>query len=240
MTTIGEAAALTGLTVRTLHHYDEIGLVRPSDRSEAGYRLYSRADLERLQEVLGWRALGFSLKEIGRMLDDPAHDRMSSLRRQRELVAAEADRLARLRAALDAAIDHEQEIEEMFEGFENPYADEAQERWGHTEAYQESERRTKSYGEREWQAIQAEAADINARFAALLRDGAAADGADAVALAHEHRAHIDRWFYPCSAEMHRGLGELYLADERFTRFWDDIEPGLARYVATAFAAASAS
>src|SRR5918998_5571727 len=99
MTTIGTAASLTGLTVRTLHHYDEIGLVRPSAGSESGYRLYSPDDLQRLQEVLGWRALGFSLKAIAEMLEDPAHDRGEALRRQRELVACEALRLEALGAA---------------------------------------------------------------------------------------------------------------------------------------------
>src|SRR4051794_19754027 len=132
MTTIGEAARLTGLTVRTLHHYDEIGLVRPAARSDAGYRLYSLADLERLQEVLGWRALGFSLEAIRELLADPAHDRAGALRRQRELVAAESRRLAALGAALDAAIAaHEdgrrQEEDEMFEGFDR-YAEEAEQR----------------------------------------------------------------------------------------------------------------
>src|SRR4051794_18997730 len=104
MKTVKEVAELSGVTVRTLHHYDEIGLLRPTERSESGYRLYYRADLERLQEILGWRELGFSLAEIAALIDEPGYDRVSALRRQRELVERESERLAALRVALDAAI----------------------------------------------------------------------------------------------------------------------------------------
>ena len=124
----------------------------------------------------------------------------------------------------------------MFEGFENPYAEEAEERWGDTEAFRESARRTRAYGPDDWRRMKEEADGISHRFAELLRAGEPADGPAALALAADHRAHIDRWFYPCSPEMHRGLGELYVTDARFTRYWDDVEPGLARYVATAFGA----
>src|SRR3954447_15011119 len=104
MNTVKEVAEFSGVTVRTLHHYDEIGLLRPSERSEAGYRLYSQADLNRLQEILGWRQLGFGLTEIQALVDEPGYDRAGALRRQRELVEAEAERLGALRAALDSAI----------------------------------------------------------------------------------------------------------------------------------------
>ena len=114
---------MTGVTVRTLHHYDEIGLLAPSGRSEAGYRLYAYADLARLQEILVWRALGFSLGEIQALLDDPAYDRIGALRRQRELVQREAERLGGLRNALDSAIEAEEKgttMQEntMFDGFD--------------------------------------------------------------------------------------------------------------------------
>src|SRR4051794_39476470 len=120
MRTVKQVAELSGTTVRTLHHYDEIGLLRPSGRSEAGYRLYSHADLERLQEILGWRELGFALAEIAALIDDPHYDRAGALRRQRELVEGEAERLRALREALDAAIaaeesGHDQEETTMFE-----------------------------------------------------------------------------------------------------------------------------
>jgi MerR family transcriptional regulator, thiopeptide resistance regulator len=118
------------VTVRALHHYDEIGLLAPSARSEAGYRLYSHADLLRLQEILVWRELGFPLSEIQAMLDEPGYDRGSALRRQRELVDRELERLSGIAGALDAALKahaNGTRLEEttMFEGFDHSeYAEE--------------------------------------------------------------------------------------------------------------------
>jgi DNA-binding transcriptional MerR regulator len=247
MKTVGELSALAGITVRTLHHYDERGLLSASGRTDSGYRLYSGRDLERLQEILGWRALGFSLEEIGALLDEPGHDRLSALRTQRELVDTELARLAGLARALDRAIatvehgDQRQE-EMMFDGFDpSQYEDEARERWGHTDGYKESARRVASYGEVEWrEIIKAQAQEIERRFAGLKRSGLPADGGPARAAAEQARLHIDRWFYPCSREMHRALGEMYVADPRFTVNYEKVEPGLAAYVRDAIAANAAS
>jgi len=150
-----------------------LGSCRPAAGPLAGYRLYSERDLERPQEILGWRALGFSLDEIGGLLDEAGHDRLSALRTQRELVDAEMARLVGLARALDRAIatvEHgdDQEEETMFIGFDpSQYEDEARERWGETEAYKESVRRIANYGEEEWREIKAEAEDIKALFAEL-------------------------------------------------------------------------
>jgi DNA-binding transcriptional MerR regulator len=130
------------------------------------------ADLARLQEILVWRALGFSLHAIRAMLDDPAYDRIGALRRQRELVEREAERLGALRQALDDAIDAEQKgttmpESAMFEGFDPAeYDDEARARWGDTAAYRESTRRAATYGETEWREIRAEWDAIVAELAA--------------------------------------------------------------------------
>jgi DNA-binding transcriptional MerR regulator len=242
MKTVGEVSALAGITVRTLHHYDERGLLSPSARTEAGYRLYCERDLERLQEILGWRALGFSLEEIGGLLDEAGRDRLSALRMQRELVDAELARLAGLARALDRAIatveqgDQQQE-ETMFIGFDpSEYEDEARERWGQTDAYKQSARRMASYGEEQWREIKARAEEIERRLAQLLRSGQPADGEPARAAAEQARLHIDRWFYPCSVELHRALGEMYVADPRFAANYEKAEPGLAVYVRDAIVA----
>ena len=250
MRTVSEVARLTGVTVRTLHHYDELGLLRPGERSEAGYRLYSYDDLARLREILIWRALGFSLGEVRSLLDDPAYDRLSALERQREVVQAEIGRLGALAAAVEEAIDAELsgtrlEETEMFEGFDpSEYEDEARERWGHAEAYRESARRTRGYGEGEWDEIRREGAAIVDELAALMRAGEPANGAAARALAERHCEHLSRWFYPCSASIHRGLAEMYVTDERFKRTYEREAEGLAAYfhdaiVAGAGAAGSA-
>jgi MerR family transcriptional regulator, thiopeptide resistance regulator len=246
MKTVGEVSALAGITVRTLHHYHERGLLSPSGRTDSGYRLYSERDLERLQEILGWRALGFSLEEIGELLDEAGHERLSALRAQRELVDTELARLAGLARALDRAIatveagDPQQE-ETMLDGFDpSQYEDEARERWGHTDAYKESARRVASYGEEQWREIKAQAQEIERRFAELKRSGQPADGEPARATAEQARLHIDRWFYSCSREMHRTLGDMYVADPRFATNYDEVESGLAAYVRDAIAANTAS
>jgi DNA-binding transcriptional MerR regulator len=242
MKTVGDVTELAGVTVRTLHHYDELGLLSPSGRSEAGYRLYDNDDLVRLREILIWRALGFSLSEIASLLDDPAHDRLAALERQRELIEREIDRLGTLAAAVDAAIDarragSELEVDAMFDGFDpSEYEEEAHRRWGHTEAYRESARRTERYGEAEWGEIRREAEAIVREFVALLRAGEPADGSAAQALAERHRQHISRWFYPCSPHMHRALAETYSADERFARTYEREAVGLAAYVHDAIVA----
>jgi MerR family transcriptional regulator, thiopeptide resistance regulator len=242
MRTVGEVAELAGVTVRTLHHYDEQGLLSPSGRTEAGYRLYSGADLARLQEILVWRALGFPLVEIKALLDDPRHDRATALRSQRTLVGGELERLQAIAHALDRALaahDHRTDIEEdqMFEGFDpHQYADEARERWGDTDVYKQSARRSAGYGEGEWAEIKRESAEIEEELAALLRAGAPADGEAACSAAQRHRAHISRWFYDCPPAMHAGLGEMYVADARFSAHYDAREPGLAGYVRDAIAA----
>ena len=118
----------------------------------------------------------------------------------------------------------------MFEGFDaSEYEDEARERWGHTEAYRETARRAHAYGEAEWNEIRGESEEIVRELTRLMRAGEPADGPKARSLAERHREHISRWFYPCSPQMHRGLGEMYVADERFTRTYDGEAPGLAGY-----------
>lgn len=235
MKTVGEVAELADVTIRALHHYDALGLLSPSGRSEAGYRLYSYDDLARLQEILIWRQLGFSLAEIRDLLDDPGYDRLDALERQRSMVELEIERLGALAKAVDTAIAAHRNgtrLEEtsMFEGFDaSEYEDEARERWGHTEAYQESMRRTQSYGEGDWAEIRRESEQIVRELVSLLRAGQPADGEAARMVAERHRRHISRWFYPCSPQMHRGLAEMYVADERFRRNYEREAEGLAAY-----------
>lgn len=242
MRTVKQVSELAGVTARTLHHYDEIGLLAPSSRSEAGYRLYSYDDLVRLQEILVWRALGFSLAEIKALLDDRQYDRGSALRRQRELVELERERLAASARALDVALeDHEQgrpmKEATMFDGFDpSEYADEVRERWGHTGAYQESVARVAGYGETQWSEIRSESERIVRDFAALLGGGEDPRGERGRAVAERHRLHISRWFYPCSLGLHRGLGEMYVSDERFARGYERHAVGLAAYIREAIVA----
>jgi DNA-binding transcriptional MerR regulator len=243
--TVGEVARLAGVTVRTLHHYDEIGLVRPSNRTDAGYRLYEAADLERLQQVLFYRELGFGLDEIGNLMAGPNFDRGAALREQRKLLEAEAVRLGAMIRAVDAAIDahergitmNEQDLFEVFGDFDpREYADEARQRWGDTDAYRQSTERTSRYSKQDWREVLAEGEAVARRFAAVMLAGDAATSDAAVEAAEAHRRHIDGRFYECSPAMHSDLGQLYVSDPRFTAYWDRYAPGLAEFVRDAIAA----
>jgi DNA-binding transcriptional MerR regulator len=245
---VGEVAALAGVTVRTLHHYDRIGLLSPSGRTAAGYRQYAPADLDRLHQVLLYRELGFPLEEVATLLDDPSGDPEAHLRRQHRLLR---DRLERTQAMV-AAVEKEMEAramginltpQERFEVFgeHDPaqYDAEVEERWGETDAHKESQRKTRGYTKEDWLRIKAEGEDVESRFAAALRDGVPADSSQAMDIAEEHRQQISRNFYGCPPEMHAALGRMWVEDERFTAHYEAIAPGLAEYASTAVQANAA-
>jgi DNA-binding transcriptional MerR regulator len=244
--TVGRLAELAGVTVRTLHHYDEIGLVAPSGRSAGGYRVYGPADVERLREVLTYRRLGFGLREIAELVSDPGADPVSHLRRQRALLVGQQERAGALIAAIDKelearAMGMQLTPEEQLEVFGTDkaggeWAEEAEQRWGSTDAYQQSQQRAAAYSKQDWQRIKAEGEANLRAFAQALRAGLPASGPEAMEAAERHRRHISQYFYDCGYPMHRGLADMYLADERFTANYEDVAPGLAQYVHDAIGA----
>ncbi|WP_446218586.1 MerR family transcriptional regulator [Micromonospora sp. IBHARD004] len=240
--TVGQVAKLAGVTVRTLHHYDEIGLLSPSGRTSAGYRRYDEADLERLQLVRYYRELGFPLEEIAAILDDPEVDPAAHLRRQHELLTVRIKRLQEMVTAIEFAMEASKvnirlTPEERFEVFgdfdPDAHAEEAEQRWGDSEAYRESTRRTARYSKEDWLRNKAENEEWGRRVAAVMDSGAPADSPAAMDLAEEHRQLISRWFYECSYEIHTGLADMYVADPRFTAYFEKIRPGLAEYLSEA-------
>jgi DNA-binding transcriptional MerR regulator len=245
---VGEVAALAGVTVRTLHHYDRIGLLSPSGRTAVGYRQYAPADLDRLHQVLLYRELGFPLEEVATLLDDPAADPAAHLRRQHALLRQRLERTQAMVAAVEKEMEAQQmgislTPEERFElfgdGFSEEYQAEAEERWGDTEAWTQSQRRTSAYTKDDWVRIKDETEDIQRRFAEAMQSGAPAESERAMDVAEEHRQHITRWFYDCPPAMHAGLGRMYVEDERFTANYERTAPGLAQYVSTAVQANAA-
>jgi DNA-binding transcriptional MerR regulator len=199
--TVGEVGRLSHVSVRTLHHYDEIGLLVPTGRSPAGYRMYSADDLRRLQQILLYRELEFGLDEIAEMLADADADTDDHLRRQHRLMRARRDRVI----ALLGAIEREMEArkmgmaltpEEQFEIFGTDNMDEvaaeAEERWGDTDAWRESRRRTAVYTKQDWITIKAEADANIAGFASAIRAGEPPTGIMAMDLAEQHREHLTR------------------------------------------------
>ena len=242
--TVGQLAALAHVTVRALHHYDDIGLLRPSARTEAGYRRYSERDLERLQQLLFYRELGFPLDQIAALLDgetDPA----AHLRTQRRLLTERITRLQAMVSAIDRTMEATEmgftlKPEERFEVFGDfvpeEHEAEARARWGSSPAFDESQRRAAKYSKDDWLQLKKEAGDTVEGLAAAMRAGVPADSTQAMDLAERHRQHITRWFYNCSYEIHRGLGEMYVADPRFTKQYDAAAPGLAAYLRDAILA----
>lgn len=243
---ISEVASAAGVSVRTLHYYDEIGLLKPSGRTEAGYRLYTDEDLLRLQQVLLQREFGMTLEEVRRWLDEPGRDRRAALISQRrKLVERQAGVVATIKA-VDHALSildeqHRQrskdmttDIHHLFEGFDpKKHEAEVKERWGDTDAYKESMHRTKSYGPSEWQTIKDEQTAIYADAQRLHEAGVAPDSEEAMDVAERHRLSIDRWFHPCPKDLHRRLPDLWESDNRFEQNIDKHGAGLTHYLAAA-------
>ena len=212
MKTVHEASQISGVSVRTLHHYDAIGLLRPTAVTEAGYRLYDDTALARLQSILLFRELAFPLKEIKRIMDDPQFDQATALEQQIRLLELQQERLSRLidlaRETMKTGVTHMD-----FTAFDNSkleqYAAEVKERWGNTAAYQESAQRPA--------ADQKDAAaGLMAQFARMgrLRTGDPA-GQEAQAAVRELQQFITKYFYTCTPEILAGLGQMYTADDRF-------------------------
>lgn len=237
--TVKAVADLANISVRTLHHYDHIGLLRPASVSPAGYRLYSEADLERLQEVLFFRELGFSLSEIKRIISSPRYDRLEALREHHRLLLEKRRRLDKLIRSVARTIESTERgdkmsEEEMFEGFDqkqiDAWTEEARERWG-AEHVDESVRRTKRYTKADWKALYEEMGDLTSRIAEGM-DRGPDDPAVQEQVARWHRI-INERFYDCTPEIFRGLGDLYVDDPRFTATYEKIRPGLAQFLRAA-------
>ena len=237
-------AQLTGVSIRTLHHYDAIGLLVPALRTSAGYRMYTDADLLRLQQILIGRELGLSLEEIRRSLDDPGFNRKAALLNQRERLKERLHQAEAMIRAVDAALaglegiqKGEMKMEDLFEGF-NPsqYEDEARRQWGTSDAFVESGKRTARFTADDWKAVAAEPAAIYDDAFAALQAGKAPSDASVTDIAERHRLSIDRWFYPCSHGMHRGLASMYESDPRFKQTIDRHGEGLTTFLVAAIRA----
>lgn len=235
--TVGEVAQRFGVTVRTLHHYDHVGLLTPSRRTTSGYRVYTDADLTRLSQIIVYRRLELSLDEIADLLT--GGDEVSHLRRQRDRVAAQLDELTTLVEAIDQALEKamtntpmtHDDMRDLFGDTFDDYQAEAEQRWGETPQWQESQRRTKTYGKAEWLQLKAEGEAIEKALADAFRAGLPADSDAAMDAAERHRRHVERWFYDCPPSFHRCLGDQYVGDPRYVATYDESFglPGLATF-----------
>ncbi|MFC4948919.1 MerR family transcriptional regulator [Pseudonocardia sp. GCM10023141] len=240
--TVGQVAALAGITVRTLHHYDAIGLLAPSQRSRGGHRAYADADLERLQQILFYRELGFGLDEITTLLNSDA-DPATHLRRQRDLLIERSRRLQDMAAAVEEALGAQlvglavspAERFAVFGRWRPPtgYADAAQQRWGATPQWSQSRDRMASYTAADLQRMQDETDRWIDRLRAGMAAGTPPDAPAAVQLAEEHRLALDRWWFDCPPAMHVQLVGLAVTDPEQLAFLVRPErqlPGMAEYL----------
>ncbi|MFE2463193.1 MerR family transcriptional regulator [Streptomyces sp. NPDC059402] len=239
---VGQVSTFAGVTVRTLHHYDKAGLLSPSDRSHAGYRLYNEADLVRLQQILFYRELGFPLDEIAAIFKDPQVNPLERLRaRQREL-REEIARLQRLAEVAERAIEVQKTgvpltPEERFEvfgevAFDLSYATEAELKWAHSKGQREAMARADAHTKEDWRRLMGEAGAWRAELLAAFDEGQPSDGERAMDLAEEHRLHIARWFTSCPPDMHRRIADDFVADPRAFALVvppSQQRPGLAAY-----------
>ncbi|WP_196161708.1 MerR family transcriptional regulator [Reinekea sp. G2M2-21] len=233
---IGDVARIAGVSIKTLHHYDRIELLVPTNRSAAGYRFYNDADLDRLHSILLYRALGFSLRHIGQLLASDPKNKMSLLRAQKTQVEQHIERLTAVRLQLEQSLEEEEQIMshnkfEALNGFDpDQYEDEVQSRWGDTEAYRISAKRTKQYTKEDWSRFAQQQQGTNEQMIAVMEAGLDANSPEAIAAAEKMRLLIDTWFYPCSHEMHAQLGLMYVQDERFRQNYEQQRTGLAEFI----------
>lgn len=241
---IKEVANLAGVTVRTLHHYDAINLLKPCYISDSGYRFYGNEELEKLQQILFFRELDFSLDEIKNILNSPDFDKAHCLGVHRQLLIEKRQRLNNIIASLDKTLislegGKEMSKKEMFKPFDMKdienhkakYAQETKERYGNSDAYKESQKKTAKYGKADWENIMGEAGEIYSNLAKLMnRDPS---DKEVQILVEQWRNHITKNFYNCTPEIFRGLALMYTADERFTENIDKYGDGLAQFLSDA-------
>jgi len=231
---IKEFAEFTGVSVRTLHYYDEIGLLAPAYVDEhTGYRYYNENSLLRMQEILFYRELDFSLKSIGEILSSSHYDTNKALKEQKKLLTLKKERLERLISAVDDAMKGEN-VMSAFDNseFENHKA-EAKEKWGKTDAYKEHTEKTKYYSKDKWNNLTEEMNDILAEFAACMKSGEESDSAEVQNLVKMLQSHITENYYHCTNEILAGLGQMYVADERFKNNIDRHADGTAAFICEA-------
>ncbi|MDG9701226.1 MerR family transcriptional regulator [Streptomyces sp. DH37] len=235
--TVGQVSARLGVTVRALHHWDEIGLARPSLRTAAGYRLYTAGDLERLHRIVVYRELGLGLEGIRSVLDDSAADVPGALRAQRARVAERIDRLRRLGAGLDRMIDAhdrgllltaEQQAAVFGPRWDPEWPARARERYGDTEQWRQYAERSASRGPEEWQAVADAVAGLDRALGDAMDAGVAPGSPEANRLVERHRE-VFASYFPLTRRMQVCLGRMYEADPAFAAHYDGIRAGLAAW-----------
>jgi len=239
--TVKALATLSGVSVRTLHYYDEIDILKP-DRTSSGYRVYGQDHILRLQQILIQKSLGLSLSSIKSSLDDPQFDNVRELQSQKQVLLDRMEHSQTMITAIDAAIakslhlekETQMSIKEIFDGFDpEEYAAEAKEYWGNTESYKASLKRTKSYSQQDWKQIKRAEQSIWETAAKAMVSGLEPASLVAADLVKRHHHHIDHWFYETSDLGYASLADVWESDPRFTNNIDKYGEGLTQWFAAA-------
>ena len=228
---INEFAKLTGVSVRTLHYYDQIGLLKPAEVDEwTGYRFYDEKSLEKMQQIMFYRELDFSLKWISEILSSPDFNKQKALDEQKKLLILKKERLEKLISAIDSA----KKGENIMNAFDNTeyenYKNEVKEKWGNTDAYKEYSQKSKGYSKENFNALGEGMDKILEEFAICMNSGATFDSKEAQILVGKLQNYITENFYTCTSEILAGLGQMYIADERFKVNIDKHSVGTAEFV----------
>lgn len=234
---IHEVAELSGVTVRTLQYYDQIGLLMPSEVTEVGYRIYHEEDLERLQQILFFRELEFPLREIKDIMNNPSYDRLEALRNQKAMLLEKRSRMDRLIRLVEERLGGQQDMSfeefsmESIENHKKQYAEEVRNRWGDSDAYAEYEKKTKGYSKEDWNSISQAGDSIMGEFAKH-RDLSPEDET-VQELVARWQNFITTHYYECTKDILAGLGNMYVSDERFRENIDKHGEGTAELMSKA-------
>lgn len=234
--TIKQLATLANISVRTLHYYDELGLLKPYAVSDNGYRHYTDSQLHKLQQILFFRELDFSLGQIKDILESDTYDELRALEDQKKLLLMKKKRLENVIQTVDETMIRVKGGEGMkndtlFKSFNDAdiaqFKDEVAARWGNTDAYRQSIERTKHWTKEDYKKKVAE----SKAFIQLLADAMQYDiKSEHVQLLMARQYEQINAYYDCSYEMFRNLAKMYIVDPRFTKTYDDVKPGLAQFV----------
>ncbi|MCD6065361.1 MAG: mta [Bacteroidetes bacterium] len=231
---VNRLAKLAGVSVRTLHHYDEIGLLKPAIRAESKYRYYGKEELLRLQQILLYKEMDFTLAQIAEILDDPDFDLLKALGEHRKQLQRKKQRMAALLQTVDKTIvqlkTKKMNYEEMYKGFGKEkfeaYTKEAKERWGE-ETINQSHKKILAMDKKDWEALKQRGEDINKALTAAM--DLKPEDAGVQELIRQHYEMMGCHF-DVTKEIYRGLGSMYVEDERFTAYYEKYRPGLAAFL----------
>lgn len=238
---IKKLANIAGVSVRTLHHYDQLGLLKPDFISDSGYRFYNQKNLEQLQQILFFKELDFSLKEIKEIMDNPSFDHSKALENHKNLLIKKRERLDKIINTVEKTIfsikgNKKMKEKELFKGFDmseieehkKKYAEETKQKWGHTDAYKESKVKTDKYTKTDWERITNEQQVIYQKVINNMDKGFESDIVQEAV--EELRLFFNKNFYTCSPEFLKGLSDMWVNDERFTKNIDKFKEGLALFL----------